>query len=205
MSKWKIFQATPRNQKKQTNHNTNNPSNDESHSPDNPPPESALSGGLKHNRSSGTKCEDTKNQDGQVHSGKIAFLSLVAAIGGVFAALASGYQGYVARHTEAVANRAFVISNSIELISYEEPSNQNRTWWISPVIENVGNTPTRKLRFISIVGTCSRGEPQPESLEGSLKDLDVPKEYIHGLIGPKSDINGAMIQFSNVFYDVRLF
>ena len=83
-----------------------------------------------------------------------AGFALVAAIGGVGAGIAGGYQAYVARDTEIASNRAFVIANSINFVSYTDPSNKDRWWYVAPIIENVGNTQTKSLYSYTHIRLC---------------------------------------------------
>lgn len=66
---------------------------------------------------------------------------------------ASVWQGWVARDTEIIANRAIVFSNSIKFFTYDPPVADDgkrgtgpRNWSVSARIENVGGTPTRNAR-----------------------------------------------------------
>jgi hypothetical protein len=75
--------------------------------------------------------------------------AFVAAIGGLLAAGFAWYQGWVARDTEIISTRAFIISNSVQYITYQDPSESFRKWDITPIIENTGNTQTVALTTFS--------------------------------------------------------
>jgi hypothetical protein len=118
---------------------------------------------------------------------------LLAAIGGVIAGTAGIYQGRVARDAEKISNRAFVISNAIQMITYAKPSDTGRPWQYGPIIENVGNTPTKNLRYASSGALCSSDMSaktvdrihiwrKRERTQWVLRDA---------LIGPKSEIIGG--------------
>ncbi|NPU12039.1 hypothetical protein HL666_14805 [Bradyrhizobium sp. 83002] len=74
-----------------------------------------------------------------------ALLGFIAAITGFGAAGFSGWQAWIAYQGTIVANRAFVLSNSFQYITYQEPTESNRIWIASPLIENSGNTQTRRM------------------------------------------------------------
>jgi hypothetical protein len=126
--------------------------------------------------------------------------AFIAALGGIAAAIAGGYQGWIARDTEIVSSGALVISNSMRFSSYESPTDPNRKWQISDVLANVGNTPTRHLKFIPGLGICWMGPPaqigvvnDPFPWRNANKTL-----YSRTLIGPKSDVDGATLTGVNV-------
>lgn len=112
----------------------------------------------------------------------------------------SGWQAWIARDTEIIQNRAIVISNHLRFVSYQEPSKADRIWWIYPVIENAGNTPTKGLRFVTSVGVCAGAPPTGNNKEDPVIKLrSMPEQsYQIGLIGPKSDINGITFKLSDV-------
>jgi hypothetical protein len=115
----------------------------------------------------------------------LAFIASAASAG------FSGWQAWIARDTEIVSNRAVVISNTIRFISYDEPK-EDRRWQMSVVLENVGNTPTKNLRFADQMGLCVL-QP-PDSIGNVFPWEHPPSTNKHALIGPKSDINGRTIE-----------
>jgi hypothetical protein len=127
-----------------------------------------------------------------------AAFAFVAALGGLVAGIAGGYQGWVARDAEKTSNRAIVISTDLAFISYEEPTDPKRTWQVAPVVENVGNTPTKALRYLTRLGICGP-IPTKTISDQALPWVNTPDDqYVLRLIGPKSSINGATIHATNV-------
>src|ERR1700722_374131 len=125
----------------------------------------------------------------------VKVFALIAAIGGFAAAIFSGLQWHVASDTEVVSNRAIVISNSVNFITYgaslDDP--KHRSWLISPIMENVGNTPTVNLQYMT--GLALGGNnPNAETL-GKMISWRHPSvtRWIRALIGPKASITGARI------------
>jgi hypothetical protein len=126
-----------------------------------------------------------------------ALLALIGAIGSLSAAGFAGWQAWIARDSEVVSNRALVISNSMRFVSYQDPSKPDREWQIWPVTENVGNTPTRSLRFFSSLGICAGKPPTEDNIAQAFSK--VPESaYERSLIGPKSDINGITLTASSI-------
>ena len=78
--------------------------------------------------------------------------AFVAALGGIFAAIAGGYQGMIARDTERITTRAYVTSTAFQLIHYGQKANGHIQWELSPIIENSGNTSTRFLKLKAGIG-----------------------------------------------------
>jgi hypothetical protein len=107
-----------------------------------------------------------------------AAFALIAAAGGFAAAIFAGWQAWVARDTEIVSSRAFVISNAFQYITYQEPSDTGRTWLAFPLIENTGNTQTRNLTTFT-QGTI--GSPTDFPWNDPAKQ----RPRAHRLIGPK--------------------
>jgi hypothetical protein len=186
-------------QKPQAANNAGNPSAQEKRGSADPSEQTAAPRGNVHSPEADRKC--CKPDQGEKHwldyaTGIFAF---VAAIGGALAAIAGFYQGWVARDTEIVSNGALVISNSMRFISYEPTTDPNRKWQISDVLTNVGNTPTRHLRFVPRLGVCFTGTAAQIDVNDTFPWRNTAKSaYSRNLIGPKSDIDGATIIFSNV-------
>jgi hypothetical protein len=107
-----------------------------------------------------------------------------AFIATAFAAFFTGKQWLVADRSMRVSNRAYVLSNSIRLITYG-----SHMWSITPIIENSGNTPTKLLR--ADAGVSIGAEIGFDTIEGhmmGLKFRDRPKsELVPLLIGPKAE------------------
>jgi hypothetical protein len=148
------------------------------------------------------RCKDTKKE----HTSRLEYittsLALLAVIASGAAAGFAGWQAWIAKDSEVVGNRAFVISNSAKFLSYEEPYKLDRKWEITPIIDNVGNTPTVYLRYSHGTGLCYNG--LPDDL-GSATDQhsDIWKRgtknrYQSAIIGPKSEIAAAIVGFSDV-------
>ncbi|MGJ4899439.1 hypothetical protein ACQR2B_31035 [Bradyrhizobium oligotrophicum] len=105
--------------------------------------------------------------------------AIVAAIAAIAAAIFADWQLSVARDTEIVTSRAFVMSNSFQYITYQEPSEAGRMWHASPIIENVGNTQTRNL------STFTNGAIGGTPNDFPWKDSAKQTPRVHRLIGPK--------------------
>ncbi len=113
-----------------------------------------------------------------------AFLTLAAAGGAIAAAVFTGWQATTADQGLRASNRAYVHSTSFRFIHYGAKNESGRTqWFVSPLIENTGNTGTRGMLMNSIVG--SAGEPDFDSLEKAA--------FAPALILPKSEVTGAVV------------
>ena len=111
-----------------------------------------------------------------------AFLTLAAAGGAIAAAVFTGWQATTADQGLRASNRAYVHSTSFRFIHYGAKNESGRTqWFVSPLIENTGNTGTRGMLMNSIVG--SAGEPDFDALEKAA--------FAPALILPKSEVTGA--------------
>jgi hypothetical protein len=133
----------------------------------------------------------------------VKLFAFIAAIGGFAAALFTGFQWWVAWDSEEISNRAFVVANSIKLVSYNQPGDKERPWQMAPVIENTGNTPTRRLRFVTTIGIC--GGAALDSKDTLDKIIDWrgvakkgAKNQFTNVIGPKSEIIGTSVELANV-------
>jgi hypothetical protein len=120
----------------------------------------------------------------------VGTFAFIAAIGGVAAGIFSGLQAWVARDSEIVANRAFVLSNSVRFITYgarvDDPTgtgNANPRWIVTPIIQNIGNTPTRNMRFSSDAGMGGRMTAEAFDTKSPYKETFSP-----AVIGPRSEI-----------------
>ena len=129
----------------------------------------------------------------------VAVFAFVAAIGGVIAGVAGSYQAHIAYDTEVVSNRALVISNSLRFLTYQDSTESNREWQIAPIIENVGNTPTSKLRFITELGLCRNGPPAKVEMDKQFSNIeDKWSVREKSILGPKSDVYGYTLRASNI-------
>jgi hypothetical protein len=126
----------------------------------------------------------------------------LAAVAIIVSATTAGFgfwQAWIARDAEIISNRAIVISDAIKFTSYGSPGDKERWWDIAPAIENVGNTPTKNLKYSSIIAMC------PGTLT-QLNDVAMnegmnwrnPQDIATSLIGPKSEVTGATIQVNDV-------
>jgi hypothetical protein len=91
-----------------------------------------------------------------------------------------------------VSQRAFVISNSLRLITYgaqHEGGDPNLSprWIVTPIIENVGNTQTRHMKFGSNVAVASTSKVAWDTT------LDAEAGFSRSMIGPKSEITSGVI------------
>ena len=123
-------------------------------------------------------------------------------------AIATGAAAYYTRQqwltavdTEIVSNRAIVLSNSINLITYGgcigasgAPDQQHRCWLIAPLLENVGNSPTVGLQYTTSIGPASN--LSPENMDKAIAWRKTPKsDWFRNIIGPKGSITGATVIF----------
>jgi hypothetical protein len=174
---------------------TDKPSNQEQNNSTEPCPEASSARREIHAPKACTKsCKNEKHWLDYA-TGMFAF---VAAFGGAIAGGAAAYQGWVARHSEIVSNRAFIVANSVRFITYIDPSTDPRWWQIAPVIENTGNTPTKNLRFVAGMGICAAGMPSKAAIENMLGGRDPPKDHFaKNVIGPKAAIIGSSFNMAN--------
>lgn len=155
-----------------------------------PPPPAPIAG--SQDRGPIAQCEKKQRGDCKKESNLTRTLAFIAAIGGAAAGVFSAVQACIAHDTEVKSNRAIVISNSLNLISYSPPATQDRAWTMYPVIESVGNTQTKYLRFYSDFAEC--GNPNLPLKQFSVQSND-PQAYRHQLIGPKSNVSGTTATF----------
>jgi hypothetical protein len=87
-------------------------------------------------------------------------------------------QANIAAEAEVVASRAFVMSNAFQYITYQDSTDTGRTWLAFPLIENIGNTPTRNLTTFT-QGTLGI----PTGFPWNDPAKQTPR--VHRLIGPK--------------------
>jgi hypothetical protein len=99
-------------------------------------------------------------------------------------------QTRVARNAAIVANRAIVLSNTVQFITYgakvDDPDgkgNVNPRWIVTPVIENIGNTPTRNMRYSS--DFAMGGGMTAETFE---RQSPYSESFSPASIGPKGSI-----------------
>jgi hypothetical protein len=119
-----------------------------------------------------------------------AIFAFIAAIGGVVAGIAGGYQGLIARDSEIVSNRAFVSSTDFQLINYGDKASGHTQWIIAPMIENTGATATRFLKINSTTNSfVGRG--------WNFHEMD-KEPFATGIIGPRSNILGGIFGFTAV-------
>src|SRR5262249_44812913 len=95
-------------------------------------------------------------------------------------------------------NRAVLVANSIQFVTYSDVTDTTRSWEVAPIIENVGNTPTRNLRYTTRVGFCPQN-PMGDRYDTGINWRSPPKaDLVRNAIGPKSEIIGAYQRFGNV-------
>ena len=124
---------------------------------------------------------------------------VIVAFATSYAAYYTGQQWVTARETETVSNRAYVISNSIRLISYGTVGDKERQWQTASILENVGNTPTKRLHYITMVGFCPVFPVTDATWENGMPWVDPSMDsFIYNLIGPKAEIDGTAIPTRNV-------
>ncbi|WP_316160552.1 hypothetical protein [Bradyrhizobium sp. SZCCHNRI20481] len=91
-----------------------------------------------------------------------------------------------ARRAYSAQSRAFVLSNSIQLVTYggKGPTDEETPrWLINPIIENLGNTPTSQLKFSIdlLIGVYASSEVFEQRNPYKLS-------FTQGVIGPRSQM-----------------
>jgi len=81
----------------------------------------------------------------------IKTLALLAAVGGIFAAIFAGWQAVIADRSMRISNRAYASSTNFRFIHYGEKRDGKIQWIISPLIENTGNTGTHRMMINSSI------------------------------------------------------
>jgi hypothetical protein len=184
--------------------NTNNPTNQQQKGPTNPAPKPALASGKIHTPETSAEPRKSGNEDKHWLDYATGVFAFIAAIGGGVAGIAGSYQAWVAKDTEIVSNRAFVVSNTVRFITYDAPVEGNdadgtgpRTWIVSPKIENAGNTPTKNARAAVSVGFDTVNDARFDGYKRSTS-------YVPISIGPKWDVSPSGFELKNVrLFDVQ--
>jgi hypothetical protein len=164
-----------------------------------------------------TREQKAANAKAEKHNRKIRRWTRAATVGAILYTFVSGLifvltirgvheasrQADISRDNEIVSNRAFIISNSVKLVSYGDPSNKERSWIIAPILENVGNSATKGLHYMTKIDYClqmtDEGMKQKEKWGIGIDWLNTTNTpWVYNLIGPKSEILGANIPIANV-------
>ncbi|WP_315783602.1 MULTISPECIES: hypothetical protein [unclassified Bradyrhizobium] len=109
----------------------------------------------------------------------------------ISSALVAFLQYSAARRAYSAQSRAFVLSNSLQLITYggKGPNDEETPrWLINPVIENLGNTPTSELKFSMdiVIGNFVTSETFDQRNPYRLS-------FAQGVIGPRSQMASGMM------------
>jgi hypothetical protein len=94
----------------------------------------------------------------------------------------NAYQTYLNVSHFSETQRAFLVSNKVQFVTYGKKRKDINEWVLSAIIENGGNTPTRDLKISFATGM---GGP-PFSMINGFPWRDVP-EVSGGVIGPKGE------------------
>jgi hypothetical protein len=152
-------------------------------------PPAAVSGGNNDPKTDTIGAKAQRQSQGDHWSVKV--LALIAAIGGFVAAIFTGLQWWVASDAEIVSNRAIVLSQNLRLVTYggQIEGGDNPRWIIVPLIENVGATQTKNMRFHSVTGV-GPGMANTESFLAWQKKIK-KSDYSTVFIGPRATISGG--------------
>jgi hypothetical protein len=145
---------------------------------------------------------DCKNENRHRLDYAIGIFAFIGAVAGSFAAGFGGWQAWIARDSEVVSNSAVIVANSGRFITYADSSEKPRRWQFTPLIENVGNTPTRNFRYAYAFGLCIAPRFEREDVEKMepFRDGTKPRTY-KSLIGPKAEIEATVIGLQNAAID----
>ncbi len=113
----------------------------------------------------------------------LSITTLAVAISSAFVSL---LQYNAAKRAYSAQSRAFILSNSLQLITYggKGPNDEETPrWLINPIIENVGNTPTSQLKFSidMLIGGYATSETFEQRNPYKLS-------FTQGVIGPRSQM-----------------
>lgn len=186
------------NQEPKASPSANKPAGHEQENSEQPGKKPSASGAEIHTPKTHAKCCKPGDQEKHWLDYATGLFAFLAAVGGLVAGIAGGYQGWVSRDAEIIANRAVLVSNSWSAVTYNDISSKQREWQLTPVIENTGNTPTENLRYISSMGICVNGTPPKEATD---RQLDWRRKtdggFIRNIIGPKSNIATQFLNITN--------
>jgi hypothetical protein len=147
-----------------------------------------------------TDASDTINIHRRAVKWTKIYTSITAAI-----FIIAAVQAYIARDTEIVANRAFVISTVIRFITFSSKDHIPREWIVTPILENVGNTQTINLHATTNIAFCLNPGPNPDAQVWggkAIKWYNTPhSDWVYSVIGPKSERTGADIPFADIKID----
>ncbi|WP_316228578.1 hypothetical protein [Bradyrhizobium sp. SZCCHNR2023] len=120
-------------------------------------------------------------------------LNIATLVVAVSSALVAFFQYNAARKAYSAQSRAFVLSNSLQLINYggKGPTDdETPRWLINPIIENLGNTPTSELKFSMdiLINVFANTEVFEQRNPYKLR-------FDQGLLGPRSQMASGIAIF----------